>query len=528
MFLEIGKFKSVGMGEFDEVSRVFSLPKNENYFNVVDYTQRKISGFFSNLFTNPNQTAENEATPNRHRFLSIVDDQTKTIDDIIRKFPQNSNYSTNYFYSLIDSCINLINKHNESEKVTKALQSFILTNLYIIDFVFYACCRAIKCFESLQENYLAQSSLELKLEELESILRENFSKLCTGLQSEKLCSDQLVTITVKGMKEFLVDKVMQLLHKLFVSDPEHGSMYSSRASLQLSILKDLAQKKDFQAYISYIQIPFTYINTFIQRSILEYSQRELVLSNLLTNISQSISDCRHLCTTALSQGSCNDWKQHFHDTIIKFVRGVKLSDLDILDVYAVVNYQQFSELFEQSLRESIEQFNWETWIRDVLMSNQCNELQEKIANTLVECKALCPFCCEPCQLSAGEHEHYCGSFHRPQGVSGWHYDLSCEIAVEECTTDIRFQSKFIYKGEWYDYVNYRSVNEYFNSWKILGEDSIESKYWQWVLFRFHAEFVQYYEVVENDTIKEWSDLTEEEVIDDIEKHYQNYIFKTID
>ena len=528
LFIETDKFKQYGKSEFDEIYNIFSLPLPEyHYYSVLDYQQGKV--FFRSLMSIliPFKK-KNESKANDQKFTSIISDLTKSIDGIIGRLPQNSNYTIDYFFIIIENCINLINQHNTSEKISNARQSLILTNHFIFDFVFYQCCRAIEHFESLQEEYLSQSNLELKLEELKSILRENFSQLCIGIRSEKLCADQLAMITFIGMKEFLKDKILQLLHKLFVSDPEHGTTYSSRASLQLSILKDLAIKKDFQAFISYIDSPFTYINNFIQKNILEYSQKELVLHNLLTNIIQLISELRILCVTALSEGSCADWKLHFHNTIFKFVRGVKLSDLDILDVYNVVNYKQFSELFEQSLRESIEKLDWTSWVRDVLVSNQCNELEEKIANTLVECKALCPFCREPCQLSAGEHEHYCGTFHRPQGISGWRYITSRQIAVEECTTDIRCKSEFIYKDVYYEYENYRSVNEYFNSWKILGEDSIDSKYWQWVLCTFHQDFVRHYDVLENDTINtKWSDLTEEEVIDDIEKHYQNYIFKTI-
>ena len=148
-------------------------------------------------------------------------------------------------------------------------------------------------------------------------------------------------------------------------------------------------------------------------------------------------------------------------------------------------------------------------------------------DSILECKALCPFCKEPCQLSAGEHEHYCGTFHRPQGITGWRYLESKMICLEECTTNILRNGLFRYKGKWYKHKDYRTVNEYFNSWRILEEDAIQSKYWQWVLYTFHEEFVDHYSILPNDKIdQECSDLTVKEVIDDIEMHYQNYLFKT--
>ncbi|KAI6658963.1 Interferon-induced very large GTPase 1-like [Oopsacas minuta] len=526
------KFKLVGMGEFSEISK--NLSKNEgefSYYQVLDY-QNSIWSFgeIMNFFSRK----ENEPNAIQRKLQSILIDQTNTIDETIRKLPNNSNYSANYFCILIDKCITLIYEHNKSEKLTNARQSIILNNYYIFDFVFYQCCRAIKQFESLQENFLEQNSLELKLEELESILKENFFHLCTGIKSENICANQLASITLKGMRTYLEDTVIQNLQKLFINTSEYKTIYSSRASLQLSILKHLAKKKDFDSYISYINSPFIYISTYIESNILEYSQRLSTINSLFVDVTQSAHHFKTRCINAAISANTQDiqswdgWKRHFHDAIVKVVRKVKLSDLDILDLYNVNNYQHFSELFSQSLNRSMEQFEWKAWVEEILNSYQYKEIKDNIANTIIECRALCPFCREPCQLSAGEHEHYCGTFHRPQGISGWHYKESKQIALEECTKDVLYKNKFLYHKKSYNYSDYRTVNEYFNSWRILGEDSIEAKYWQWVLYTFHKEFVDHYGLVGNEEIDiGWVHLNEEEVIDDIERHYQNYVFKTI-
>ena len=199
--------------------------------------------------------------------------------------------------------------------------------------------------------------------------------------------------------------------------------------------------------------------------------------------------------------------------------------MGILDLNTVDNLKQFSELFLQSLDDSIKNFDWENWIMDKLANYDYLDLQQNIMNSLILCKALCPFCREPCQLSAGVHTHYCGTFHRPQGINGYTYIDSKMIVKEDCTSDVRSRMTFIYKEISYNYANYRTVDDYFNSWRILGEDSVDSKYWQWVLCTFQKEFVDYYESLPNTKIdKKWSHLTEEEIVNDIEKHYRNVIF----
>ena len=462
----------------------------------------------------------------QRRLHSKFNDQNDSIDNFLSKIHQDSNYDKNYFLMLIDECINLISKQNKLEKETNARQSIILTNYYIFDFTFFQCCKAIEYFENLQRKFFEKSNLEEKFDELESTLKEIFQKLYNGIQSENLCAVQLASITFNGMTEHLKDTVLQSLHKLFTNDEEHGTIYSSRASLQLSVLKELAKKKDFNAYISYINSPFTYLNSYILKNIQDYSLKQSVISNILVDINHCTDDfrtqCAEITNSAQDIESFAGWKQHFHKNIIHCVRGVKLSDLDILDVYTVANLKQFSDLFLQSLENSIEQFDWKNWIREMLTNTEFLSIRENIMTSLIGCRALCPFCKEPCQLSAGEHEHYCGTFHRPQGISGWRYIDSNIIVHEECTTSILHKKNFIYEDKEYKYEDYRTVNDYFNSWKILGQDLIDSNYWQWVLCTFQKEFLKHYNILPNKKInRKWSHLTQNEIIDDIEKLYQN-------
>ena len=526
-------FKEVGRGDFDTISRSISAAQAEcSYYKILDYHHKKITWVkFKRFLHLSRHRSETELDHTQIKFTSIFTDQNDSIDDFLSNIPQDSNYDKCYFFMLIDKCVNLITDYNELEKKVNARQSIILTNYYIFDFTFFQCCKAIQNFEDLQETFLEKSNLEKKLSELESELKEIFHALCAGIQSENLCATELATITLNGMREHLKDTVLQSLHKLFIEDSEHGTIYSSRPSLQLSVLKELAKKKDFNTYISFINSPFTYIDNYILGNIREYSVKQSVVSNILAKINQCTDNFRAKCAEITKSAHSQDintfkeWKLHYHTNINQSVRGVKLSDLDILDVYTVENLKQFSDLFLQILDDSIKQFDWKDWIRKFFTNTKLLTIKENITDSLIGCKALCPFCKEPCQLSAGEHEHYCGTFHRPKGINGWRKSDSNKIVYRECTTCILQKRKFLYEAKSYNYEDYRTVNDYFNSWKILGQDSIDSKYWQWVLCTFQKEFVDYYKILPNKTIDErWSHLTKEEVIDDIENLYRESYF----
>ena len=534
---DITIFIDVGRGDFDALSRIISAGQVDyGYYEILDYQERKVIWAKVKNFLNfgRHRSEINKLDDIQRKLDSIFTEQNDSIDSFISNIHEDSNYDKNYFFMLIDQCIHIISEYNKLGKISNARQSIILTNYYIFDFTFYHCCKAIESFEDLQRNFFTKTNLEGKLSELESTLKESFHKLCTGIQSENLCATQLASIIFNGMREHLKDTVVQLLHKLFTDDSEHGTIYSSRPSLQLSVLKELAKKRDFNAYISFINSPFAYFDTYILQNIRDYSEKKSVVSDILVEINRCTdkfrAQCAEISNSAHVQGidTFIGWKRHYHENIIDSVRGVKLSDLDILDVYTVANLGQFSDLFLQILDHSIEHFDWKDWIRKILTNTKFLTIKENIVDSLIGCKALCPFCKEPCQLSAGEHEHYCGTFHRPQGISGWRYIDSNIIVHEECTTSILHKMRFIYEAENYEYEDYRTVNDYFNSWKIIGQDSIDSKYWQWVLCTFQEEFVNYYEILPNKNInEEWSHLTMEEIVDDIEKLYQkNYFIDT--
>ena len=529
---EVDRFKEFGINEFYDISQPDpDVQRDSKYYKVMNRRTKeiffgKIKKFFS---------SKESKTKYDEKMHSIIQELSKKVCDIIEIFfPQNSNYSIDYFHILIDKSITFISEHNKSEN-DDARESLILTNHFIFDFVFYQCCKAIKSFELLQDKFLEQNSLECRIEQLKCTLFEKFCQLCAGIHSENVCANHIATVTLNGVKEHLKDTVFQILHRLFINDPEHGSIYSCRSSLQLAILKDLAIKKNFQEYISYIKNPFDTISTFIEQKIYEYSFNPRVKSNIFNNLENRIHEILknliNVSQSSVSKGinTWHEWKEIYHTSISTLVRGIRLSDLDILDVYTVDNFQQFSELLNQALKDSFSKFDWKEWIDETLTSSPTHEfkhLQEKITGSLVGCKALCPFCREPCQLSAGEHEHYCGSFHRPQGINGWHYVSSEKICIEGCAEDVLLKNSFIYDGITYNYTDYRTVNDNFSRWKILGEDYIDSKYWQWVLCTFHGQFVDFYKIERNDAIgNNWCYLSEEDVISDLEKHYQNYAFK---
>ena len=364
-------------------------------------------------------------------------------------------------------------------------------------------------------------------------MRDTFVKLCEGIESENACALQLAQITFDGMKDSLADTIPQLFFAVFKEDTKFSSIYSDRASLILRILKKLASARKFNDYISYISNPVNFITDFTQKDLIAFSVMDHVKEKikaklqLHSKIDSLVSECSGACPID-DNPTLESWvnfKEQFHSQIKHKVRNVTYDDLDVLDIYRVSNYDHFSEFYTKGLRFLTEEFDWITWITECL-EGQVASFYKVITDTILECEELCPFCNELCQLSCGTHDHYCGSFHRPQGVNGWREIETQKIYPIECTTGIKYKYRFLHGGVYYDYVNYRDVNSRFKSWNILANDALDSKYWCWVICQFEDDFVKHYNVLKHPFISDnWSALTEDEVIRDLESQYQIHHFR---
>lgn len=519
------KYLSFGQLDFEDLSSKNS-PKHSNSqyysFNEVD-RQKYIPAFVCSIFSK--KSKDKGVKQFKTALICLSKECERSIQEYSSdQINKQCCYDPNSLFAIIENCFEILQKYN-TEQSNNAQQSIELTTDFFFDFIFYQCCKAIPVFEYIQRSFLARTSLDSKLNLLETQLKTNFLHLCEGIEFEYVCATELARIIMNGMKDYLSDSVSNMFRFQFESDEKHALTFQSRNSLILRILKDLARDRNFDDYISYITNPFNYIIMYVQRKLIEYAKREDVITCVLQRLIQKVHSLVKFYITACSETDEPEIPFYlvFYHKIRHKIRNVSSNDLDVLALHNISNYQQFCELFANEMYRLVEVTNWYEWFRCIL--NEEKTMYKSIIDNLIDCKALCPFCNEPCQLSVGEHEHYCGNFHRPKGINGWRHRETNEISVKECTTSIQNRDSFYYKNVLYEYVNYRTVNDKFKSWKILGEDVMDSEYWQWVFNLFEDRFAEYYDVVKNGLVSRWSNLKEEEVVNDLEDHYRCLVFQ---
>ena len=528
-------FIAIGEESFENLSILLSETDSKSFYFTLNNLLKRIHisiGYITNIFS---RKVKRDAGNNQFKtVLGILTTECdRNINDYLSSLYNNeSPYDQNSFHIIIHQCYETLSKHNSSQKCNFQF-SLELNNDFIFDFIFYQCCKAIPTLKKIHNQFISKTSLDIKFNQLEENLRTTFNQLCEGIESEYLCASELAKITMSGLKDSLTDTVPQLFLAVFMDDPKHNTTYKDRSSLILSILRDLARNKVFDDYLSYIQHPINFLVDYIQKQLKRYSQVENARKKLKKKILEKVN----LFTVFYSEACYQTWthedtevpiiwmkfKSEFYSKIKHKIRNVSFNDLDVLDIHKISNYSQFCNFYSEELKRLVEETEWIEWIVSIIEKEV--SLYKTITDPILECEELCPFCNELCQLSCGTHEHYCGTFHRTKGVNGWRILSNQKIFLYNCTSGIKYKGKFYYHHVLYNYVDYKTVNSRFKSWKILGEDDLDSKYWNWVLYQFEDEFVAHYEILKNECTSQWSNLTEEEVIKDLENHYHNHIFR---
>ena len=438
-------------------------------------------------------------------------------------------YSITSFNHIIEIILNQIEEFNEKERSILTHQ-IILKDLFMYEFSFFQCCKALPLLKQLHEDFLSQANTTSQLKTLKKDLQPIFLSICQGVQIEISCAKALAEIIFQKMNYFLENKLGAEVIHFFQNDVKNLDTFKRRSSLQIQVLKDLAIRKDFQTYINYIADPVNFIRRWIEEKFARYCNNDEVhkefkeqsLNPLIKKLKEFYKK-KLLESVKLSKA---DWTNLFYEKIKPFTRELRKTDFDLLEVYQnpIQKEEDFLQFFSQSFEQMSGPFNWLRWIKSTITAKVYPNTKY-LTKLLIRCQSLCPFCREPCILSSMGHKHYCGSLHRPKGMAGYFHQNTHTFSIRECTQSMNTDDTIVYNNTSYKYTDYAQINPHFASWNILGEDAIDSKYWQWVFYTFRYEFVSYYNYQYNPQVENWSYLTEEDVFSSLDTHHENFVNK---
>ena len=162
---------------------------------------------------------------------------------------------------------------------------------------------------------------------------------------------------------------------------------------------------------------------------------------------------------------------------------------------------------------------------DITLHQQL-EMKDKVISDvnhhLFECVNTCPFCRGPCNEAhpggAGPDSKHKSRCHRPQGFAGYVNVETNEFYKYFCNDRVCSNAPFRNHDtnfQWVKYRDYRTVNDYYNSWNIEGLTSDDSLYWKYITYQATKNLHRFFPAAKKPDISGWGGISKSEAIKNI-------------
>ncbi|XP_059358610.1 interferon-induced very large GTPase 1-like [Carassius carassius] len=357
-----------------------------------------------------------------------------------------------------------------------------------------------------------------------------FQKYCQGATSATIIGE----IICNKLKEPIQQSVYKNTARELADDMRSNceSLNGNRSKLEKHILKRLAQKEDFKAFITYIHDPKKHFKSFIRDEVRRYitnfnisvlpkmkddlRKKEKQIIAAVNRASEAVDETRRDADLWLMI-----FTQSLSDVLMfseKDLEGVSRDDVDVKLLAEVIRKQLPSIISDIS-----SEFSTKSFLQKLECKNRPNEILYEHLCTC--CWVQCPFCKAICTNTAEAHDtKHSVPFHRPDGLSGWHYRGTQTLTPDFCTTLVASTKRFRTSHESEEsipYKDYTSAGGVHAEWSITPDLS-ELSYWKWFVCRFQKELEEYYKMKFQDQGEiphEWKRHSKQDAIESLDKYF---------
>uniref|UniRef100_A0A672K066 Interferon-induced very large GTPase 1 n=1 Tax=Sinocyclocheilus grahami TaxID=75366 RepID=A0A672K066_SINGR len=357
-----------------------------------------------------------------------------------------------------------------------------------------------------------------------------FQKYCQGATSSAIFGELICNKLKEPIQQSVYKKTARELANEMRSNCE--SVNGNRSKLEKHILKVLAERENFDMYMTYIHNPRKLFKTFIRDEVSNYVSEKFnvsVLPKIKEGIilhQQKIIEAAHEASRLVKvKNDVDSWLKHFthqlSDVLIlsgKTFTGVSYNDVDINFLVDVMRRELPAVKFDTSRTFRVVNFLDKLDYRDrpdeILIDHLCRC-----------CWVQCPFCKAICTKTIENHGgDHSVPFHRNIGLNGWHFSETKHLSVDICTSEVASNHSFYPNVSdtiavlWREY---RKGGPKYANWSITPDFS-ELPYWKWVVCRFQKDLENKYNKTFQGSGKipdEWRKYTKQEAIESLNKHY---------
>ncbi|XP_071180719.1 interferon-induced very large GTPase 1-like [Mytilus edulis] len=321
--------------------------------------------------------------------------------------------------------------------------------------------------------------------------------------------------------------------------------FSSKHSLMLEVMKDLALKDDFDSFYRYIQdaenFVLKWITSFTNDRLFKPVRKSgnkyiVIVQDLIEKHFIRINNCAELATKNMKSPSSNISRwinlfenslarnlpipvRTFHQFVPKNQKGASFQNLHKCFVGLLDGMK--SNLLIEFQNESRHFILWKE-------QHPCKTIFDKLWG----CNERCPFCNEVCEKTTKNHlnvdENHTCIQHRPLGIRGAKTLSFKIISWESCNYQVNSDSRFLcslVKGKCKIYgkcdgLGTTEVSHYFKDykylfpeWKIKHSAFMDSSsYWMWFVYTYRNELSLTYNYSIPVNVLKWGYITKEDAI----------------
>ncbi|CAM4675413.1 unnamed protein product [Leuciscus chuanchicus] len=453
---------------------------------------------------------------------SLITDIAEHTDKMIQSYNiANMGYNNSCVQQLIDYIKTRITQHEEGPKV-----KYVFKRGFFVDLVLFICHRTNKTFTDQYKMFREANDPVLYFKRKSQEYYRIFQKYCQGTSSTAVFGEFVCNKLKESIQQTVYKKTSRDLADEMMTNCE--SLNGNRSNLEKHILRRLAEKRDFKAYMTYINNPREHFKNFIRDEVSQYITERfeesvrLKMENSINQLEQKITNAAQQ-STKQAKGDAHLWLCHFteqlSDVLVFSVRdltGVNQDDVNLSFLEDVI----MKEL-PSIISDIHSKFSTETFPVKLEHTDRPDELL--IKHLCDCCWVQCPFCGAICTNTIEDHPgDHSVPFHRNNGLNGWFYRGTTNLSTSICTSAVASDRSF-YPNSSDDTVlwkEYRKGGPEYASWRITPDLS-ELPYWKWFVCEFQEDLEKHFGKTYQGCGKipdEWRRYSREEAIESLRPH----------
>ncbi|KAM4717445.1 interferon-induced very large GTPase 1-like [Anableps anableps] len=425
-------------------------------------------------------------------------------------------YRSTYLQELAKNVKQRVTEFESGRKFTFKKEFTVDLSLYVFD-------RAegwlLHSHQIYKENNDALTYLDKKKNEYYNIFRS----FCKGSSSAVVFGEIIREKLKVSAVEAVCNKTgVDIAGEMKCSFPAFSG---NRLNLEKHVLASLAEKEDFNRFITYIRNPRTQVEAFIKEEVKKYMFRtqkgkaQTILKKNVEDITRLVSQALFEATEKFrkKKGDIEKWVEEFSSELKPQLTLDTISCQNFSDIN---NFEFLKEEIEKGLKSITTEMS-------KLSLEKVNDCRQKPGQILIDqlcncCWERCPFCAAVCTNTLKDHgpDKHSVPFHRPSGIKGWHVRGKVDLVIDFCTTLVASDRRFYPESDSQEavpYKQYPTAREKYSSWSITADASMLA-YWKWFVCHFQKELEDYYDLKfqgHGEIPQQWRNFTKKDAIESL-------------